>query len=77
MKREPAIQMVDCPAYELNKMTIEWAKNDFNLMLKSELRKSLGSLCKIDHFGVTLVESELLRCFADIRTSDKRLGFSS
>jgi hypothetical protein len=75
MKSEPALQMVDCPAYELNKMQIEWAKNDFEPMLKSKLRKSLSSLCKIDHFGVTLMESELLRYYADLRASDKRLGF--
>jgi len=77
MRSEPALQMVDCPAYELSKMTIEWAKNGFQPMQLSELRKSLSSLCKIDHFGVTLEESELLRYYADIRSADKRLGFST
>ncbi|HYE16363.1 MAG TPA: hypothetical protein VD968_18135, partial [Pyrinomonadaceae bacterium] len=74
MKSEPALQMVDCPAYELNKMTIEWAKNNFNPILKSELRNSLSSLCRIDHFGVTLRKPELIESFDAIRENDKRLG---
>lgn len=74
MKSEPALQMVDCPAYELNRANIEWAKNDFNPILKSELRDSLSSLCRIDHFGATLRKPELLEVYADIRADDKRLG---
>lgn len=75
MKQEPALQAVDCPAYELNRAVIEWAKGDFNPILKSELRKSLSSLCRIDHFGVTLRKPELIESFEAIRANDKRLGF--
>lgn len=75
MKTEPAIQMVDCPAYELNRGVIEWSKNDFNPMLLSELRASLSSLCKIGHLGLTLRKPELLQIYADVRANDKVLGF--
>jgi hypothetical protein len=75
MRSEPALQMVDCPAYELNRAVIEWAKQGFNPILKSELRASLSSLCRIDHFGATLRKPELLQVYADIRANDKRLGF--
>jgi hypothetical protein len=73
MKHEPALQMVDCPAYELNRAVIEWAKSDFQPILKSQLRASLSSLCRIDHFGVTLTKRELLRFYDDVRGNDKFL----
>lgn len=75
MKGEPALQMVDCPAYELNRAIVEWAKRDFSPILKTELRASLSILCKIDHFGRTLRTPELLEMFNAIRSVDRRLGF--
>jgi len=75
MKSEPALQAVDCPAYELNRAVIEWAKRDFSPILKSELRKSLSSLCRIDHSGATLRKPELEETLAAVRINDKRLGY--
>jgi hypothetical protein len=75
MKKEPALQMVDCPAYELNRANIEWAKNDFNPIHLDDLRKSLSSLCRIDHFGVTMRRQELMEVYRDARLNDMRLGF--
>lgn len=75
MKGEPALQAVDCPAYEMNRAVIEWAKKDFNPILKSELRASLSLLCRIDHFGLTLRKPELLETYRDIRINDRQLGF--
>jgi hypothetical protein len=75
MKQEPALQMVDCPAYELNRAVIEWAKSDFQSIPMSELRPSLSSLCRIDHFGTTLMKPELLKFYDDVRGNDKFLGF--
>src|SRR5262245_40256677 len=75
MKQEPALQMVDCPAYELNRAVIEWAKKDFQPIPMSQLRASLSSLCRIDHFGMTLRKPELLQFYDDVRGNDKFLGF--
>ncbi|MDX2033969.1 MAG: hypothetical protein SF339_25065 [Blastocatellia bacterium] len=74
MKTEPALQMVDCPAYELNRAIVEWAKKDFQPTPMSELRKSLSSLCKIDHFGATLRRPELLQVYDDVRKNDQILA---
>ena len=77
MKQEPALQMVDCPAYELNRAVIEWAKKDFQPIPMSQLRASLSSLCRIDHFGMTLRKPELLQFYDDVRGNDKFLGLCS
>lgn len=71
MKSEPALQMVDCPAYEMNRANVEWAKQDFNPIHLDNLRASLSSLCRIDHFGRILVKSELLEVYRDTRLVDK------
>jgi hypothetical protein len=76
MKQEPALQMVDCPAYEMNRANVEWAKNNFNPIHLDDLRKSLSSLCRIDHFGLLLREPELMEVYRDVRLDDLRLGFS-
>jgi hypothetical protein len=73
MQKEPALQMVDCPAYELNRAVVEWAKKDFQPTPMIELRASLSSLCKIDHFGATLRRPELLQVYSDIRRNNKYL----
>lgn len=73
MKSEPALQMVDCPAYELNRAIVEWAKRNFTPILKSELRDSLSSLCRIDHGGATLRKPDLLELFITVRINDAKL----
>lgn len=74
MTDEPALQMVDCPAYEFNRAVVEWAKRGFQ---PTELRASLSSLCKIDHVGATLRRQELSQVYYDARHNDKILGFKA
>lgn len=75
MRQEPALQMVDCPAYELNRAVTEWAKRGFQPTPMSELRASLSSLCKIDHVGATLRKEELSQVYFDARHNDRVLKF--
>jgi hypothetical protein len=66
MKCEPAIQAVDCAAFEMNKANIEWIERGYVDMHVSELRKSLGSLIGPSQTGYVLQRDELRRGFNDI-----------
>jgi hypothetical protein len=76
MKAEPALQMVDCPAYEMNRANVQWAKKDFNPIHLDDLRRSLSSLCRIDHLGRTLRKAELLEVYQGTRFVDTERDWS-
>lgn len=75
MKAEPALQAADIVAYELHKAELEWIARGYVDMPLSELRKSLGSLCRTSHYGWVYNKERLALSFADIVSHNKNRRF--
>jgi hypothetical protein len=66
MESEPALQAADVAAFELGKIAVEVALRGHTNIPFEELRKSIPSLCKAPHIGLTLTGPELDAAFAQI-----------
>ena len=63
---EPALQAADILAYDLMKGNVKWIGNNYADMHLSQMRKSLDSLVRQDHWGWTLRKQDLEELFAEI-----------
>jgi hypothetical protein len=66
MESEPALQAADVATFELSKIAVEVTMRGHANISFDELRKSIPSLCKAPHIGLTLTGSELDAAFAQI-----------
>jgi hypothetical protein len=75
MKEESALQAADIGAYEIHKAQLEWIAREYVDMPKSELRKSLTTLARTDHYGWLYRKKELAETFNDIIAHNKNWPF--